>query len=144
MRDFLVLAKAVADESRLRVICALKGRELCVCQIIGLLGLAPSTVSKHMSILHQARLVDCRKDGRWSYYRLAGDDAPETVRDTLSWVATSLSASPRIRQDAKSLRRILKCDPETLCQRQHRSGRSFSSARATRAAARWPKAGRGI
>jgi len=121
MRDFLGLAKALADESRLRVLCALKGRELCVCQIIEFLGLAPSTVSKHMSMLHQARLVDSRKEGRWSYYRLAGDDAPKPVRDALAWALDSLSNSPRIRQDAKALRQILKCDPEKLCHRQHRS-----------------------
>ena len=121
MRDFLGLTKALADENRLRVLCALRDRELCVCQIIELLGLAPSTVSKHVSILHQARLVDSRKDGRWSYYRLAGDDAPEPVQDVLAWVLASLSKSPRIRQDSKSLRQILKCDPETLCQRQHKS-----------------------
>jgi len=121
MREILSLTKALADENRLRVLCALHGRELCVCQIIEFLGLAPSTVSKHMSILHQARLVDSRKEGRWSYYRLAGDDAPEPVRDALAWALASLSKSRRIRQDAKSLRQILKCDPETLCQRQHKS-----------------------
>ncbi len=120
MRETLGLTKAFADESRLRALCALRGRELCVCQLIELLGLAPSTVSKHMSLLHRARLVDSRKEGRWSYYRLAGDDAPEPVRGALAWVLASLSKSPVILQDAKSLRQILKCNPETLCQRQHR------------------------
>jgi ArsR family transcriptional regulator len=43
--------------------------ELCVCQLIKMLGLAPSTVSKHMSILRQARLVQARKEGKWMYYR---------------------------------------------------------------------------
>jgi ArsR family transcriptional regulator, arsenate/arsenite/antimonite-responsive transcriptional repressor len=46
---------------------------LCLSQIIELLGLAPSTVSKHMAILHQAGLAETRKDGRWIYYRLAGE-----------------------------------------------------------------------
>ena len=118
MRDFLGLAKALADESRLRVLCALKGRELCVCQIIEFLGLAPSTVSKHMSMLHQARLVDSRKEGRWSYYRLAGDDAPKPVRAALAWVTTSLSDSPRVIEDAQAVKRILKCEPEDLCRKQ--------------------------
>jgi len=49
----------------------LSGGELCACQIIEMLGLAPSTVSKHMSILRQAGLVETRKEGRWIYYRLA-------------------------------------------------------------------------
>lgn len=120
MRDFLRIAKSLGDGNRLRVLCALNGRELCVCQIIELLRLAPSTVSKHMSILHQARLVDSRKQGRWSYYRLAGDDAAEAVRAALTWTIASLSGASRIRQDAKSLKRILKCDPEKLCRRQAR------------------------
>ena len=56
------------------------GRELCVCQIVELLGLAPSTVSKHLAILKQARLVDSRKEGRWMFYRLADEDAPVEAR----------------------------------------------------------------
>ena len=121
MREFLSLTKALADENRLRVLCALHGRELCVCQITELLGLAPSTVSKHMSILHQARLVDSRKEGRWSYYRLAGDAAPEAVRAALTWAVAALSGAERIRQDAKALKRIIKCDPEELCRKQPRN-----------------------
>ncbi|HSW02527.1 MAG TPA: metalloregulator ArsR/SmtB family transcription factor [Sedimentisphaerales bacterium] len=67
MRDVLDLTKAMADGNRLRVLMALTGGELCVCQIVELLQLAPSTVSKHMSILRQAGLVEGRKDGRWMY-----------------------------------------------------------------------------
>lgn len=118
MREVLSLTKALADKSRLRVLCTLRDRELCVCQIIELLGLAPSTVSKHLSILHQAGLVDSRKEGRWGYYRLAGEDAPAPVRAALAWVTDSLSSSPRIGKDAQALKRILKCAPEDLCRKQ--------------------------
>jgi len=57
MRRFLRI-KALADENRIRLIVTLKGRELCVCQLIELLVLAPSAVSKHLSILKNARLID--------------------------------------------------------------------------------------
>ena len=76
MREFMSVAKALGDENRVRVLLALQGRELCVCQIIEFLGLAPSTVWKHISILKQARLVESRKEGRWMHYRLPGRDAP--------------------------------------------------------------------
>ena len=69
MLDFMAIAKALADENRVRLLLALQKQELCVCQLIELMGLAPSTVSKHMSILKQARLVEARKQGRWVYYR---------------------------------------------------------------------------
>ena len=57
MRDLLAVTKALSDENRLRIVLALHGRELCLCQIVELLGLATSTVSRHASILQQARLV---------------------------------------------------------------------------------------
>jgi ArsR family transcriptional regulator, arsenate/arsenite/antimonite-responsive transcriptional repressor len=72
MRDRLDVLKALADETRLRALCALRGGELCVCQLIALLELAPSTVSKHLSILRAARLVESRKEGRWIYSVVEG------------------------------------------------------------------------
>ena len=71
MRDLMAVLKALADENRVRALMSLRAGELCACQIIELLGLAPSTVSKHIAILKQARLVDCHKEGRWMFYRLA-------------------------------------------------------------------------
>ena len=115
MFAFMMITKALSDESRVRALLALKGHELCVCQIIELLGLAPSTVSKHMSILANARLVESRQEGRWRYYRLAGDEAPYEVREATAWTFRSLSKTPRIQQDAERLKEILKLDPEVLC-----------------------------
>ena len=87
--------KALADENRIRILGALRFHELCVCQLIELLGLAPSTVSKHLSILRNARLVDSRKQGRWMYYRLSGDDVPDLVTEALTWILSSLAESPK-------------------------------------------------
>lgn len=121
MLNFLSITKSLADESRLRIIMALDGRELCVCQITKLLGLAPSTVSKHMAILTQARLVENRKDGRWRYYRLVGSEAAPEVLDAIDWVRGHLSKADIIRQDADKLEKILALDPEVLCRLQRGS-----------------------
>ena len=118
MRDFITVVKALADENRVRALLALRERELCVCQITELLGLAPSTVSKHMSILKQARLVDSRKNGRWIYYRLANDDVPVEASEALAWVRKTLSGDPQRRKDDARLEQILKLEPEVLCRRQ--------------------------
>lgn len=120
MREILNITKALADENRLRALYALHSGELCLCQIIELLGLAPSTVSKHMAILRQARLIEGRKEGRWMYYRLAGADASPEIRRTLSWICSSLANTKKIREDARCLRRILKMDREKLCRTQNR------------------------
>ena len=109
------ITKALADENRVRALMALRGGELCVCQLIELLELAPSTVSKHLSILSQARLVIGRKDGRWIYYRLANKEAPEMVQVALDWVGNSLKKNQRIQEDEQRLEKILQTDVEMIC-----------------------------
>lgn len=153
MRSFIAITNALSDPNRVRLVMALHGRgELCVCQLIELLELAPSTVSKHLSLLYAAGLLDGRKQRRWMYYRLAGTDALDGVRAALRWTTTALANDPAVRADVDRLARILRHTPEELCKRQtaRTLGRAppaagstcSSSAPATRAAARWPRAGR--
>ena len=120
MKEFLAITKALSDASRVRALTALAGGELCVCQIIELLGLAPSTVSKHMAVLHQAGLVDTRKDGRWVYYRLPARSRP-MVRSTRRWVRQALADDTTAASDAARLRAIRKADKATLCVRYKQS-----------------------
>jgi len=114
--------KALADENRVRALLALRKGELCVCQITELFGLAPSTVSKHLSILYQAGLVESRKDGRWIYYRPSLKDAPMAVREAIAWVGRSLSANPRIVEDARPARALSGRSPvqRECCERRQR------------------------
>jgi ArsR family transcriptional regulator, arsenate/arsenite/antimonite-responsive transcriptional repressor len=121
MREFINIVKALGDENRVRALVALRDGELCVCQIIELLGLAPSTVSKHMSILKQAGLVWAEKKGRWVYYRLPGDD--ETSRlaaDAVSFVLDAVSKDPVTLKDDERLRAVLQAHPHDLCRGQGR------------------------
>lgn len=76
IETFETIAKALGDASRLRILKLLEGGEVCVCHITEVLGLAPATVSKHLSLLKAAGLVRARKDGRWVHYRLHETPAP--------------------------------------------------------------------
>jgi len=107
MRDCMTVIRALADENRVRVLMALRRGELCVCQIIAMLGLAPSTVSKHMSILKNARLVDSRKDGRWVYYRLADECCGSIENDAVRWINRCLADDPAVAADTRRLDEIL-------------------------------------
>ena len=118
MREFMNITRALADESSVRTLLALRKGELCVCQITELFGLAPSTISKHLSILFQAGLVESRKEGRWIYYRLPGKTAPVVVREALDWVEKALADKPLVLGDRKQLKKILKQAPAELCKRQ--------------------------
>lgn len=114
MREFVDLAKAMSDMGRVRILLALKGRELCVSQIAELLDLATSTVSKHMAVLRRAYLVDYRKDGSWAYYRRTSRDAPKRSRAAFRWLDSSISNQRVADEDAKRLEKILKIPLEKL------------------------------
>jgi ArsR family transcriptional regulator len=143
MREVLAITNALSDQNRVRVLQALKGGEVCVCQITEFLGLSPSTASKHLSILRAAGLVDARKEGRWMYYRLPGGNAPPHVQEALEWLQKALARDPQVKEDRKRLEGVLKEDPEEICRRQMGRSGCCSSARGTPAGARWQKAGRG-
>jgi DNA-binding transcriptional ArsR family regulator len=108
LHDVLQVAKALADESRLRVLVALGGGELCLCQVVDLLGLAPSTVSRHVKELQRCGLVERRKEGRWHYFRLAGDGAAPAAAAALSWLRHCLQGG----RDAALLHAQLCCVKE--------------------------------
>lgn len=118
LRRTLRATKALADNRRLRILMMLQAGELCVCQITETLGLAPSTVSKHLSLLAAADLVECRKDGRWAYYRLSRGANAALVKPVLAWLRQALQDDPAIGRDRKKLAAIVACDPESLCERQ--------------------------
>lgn len=115
------ITKALADENRVRTLLALREGELCVCQITELFGLAPSTISKHLSILHQAGLVESRKQGRWIYYQLPQNGTAPAARAALRWLEQSLAQEERVVEDGHKLKKILRMDPVDLCKRQCRS-----------------------
>lgn len=119
MQTALDIAKALADGNRMRVIAALLGHdELCVCQITELLGITMASVSRHMSILHKARLVQSRKEGRWVYYRLA-QSFPAQIRD---WLKGAVGDTAEIKADRLKLAAILSCDTADFC-RQRKQAR---------------------
>jgi DNA-binding transcriptional ArsR family regulator len=119
MHNLLLIARALGDLTRLRALMAVRDGELCLCQLVHLLKLAPSTVSKHMTLLVQAGLLECRKEGRWRFYRLPGPRARPVVKQALRWVESALDSEPVIADDEKKIRKTRNRHPEafTACYR---------------------------
>ncbi len=65
------LMKTLAHPMRLRILALLREGELCVCQVVEILGVATSTISEHLTELRKAGLLAERKEGRWVYYGLS-------------------------------------------------------------------------
>lgn len=77
MKDFIKVMKALSDPNRVKMVKILQHKVLCVCEIQKALGLAQSTISKHLKILEDAGLVKYSKDGLWvNYYLTDGGENP--------------------------------------------------------------------
>lgn len=105
--------KALADESRLRLINALNHSSFTVQELTQILGIGQSTVSHHLKILTQAGIVKAEKNGTWVYYRLLEKENPtagalitdhflHSLKDTLSNGLT-----PRFEADQKTIDKLL-------------------------------------
>ena len=75
--------KALADETRLKILWALEKREMCVCDLAAMLGLTESAVSHQLRLLRNLQLVTNRRDGVVLYYRLADNHVSQLIRITL-------------------------------------------------------------
>jgi len=96
------IGKAISSPVRIRALQALKGRELCVCELMELFRFAPSTMSKHMSLLADAGLVQSRREGKWTYYSLP--EKPEnSAAVALSLVDSMAKADPVVAEDMGKL-----------------------------------------
>jgi ArsR family transcriptional regulator len=69
--DLDALFKGFADPTRLRVLNALAAGELCVCDLVELLGIAQPAVSRHLAYLRRMRLVEATREWKFAHYRLA-------------------------------------------------------------------------
>ena len=69
-RNDAKLFKALSDENRLQILAQLNAEEKCACVLLEKLAISQPTLSHHMRVLVDARLVECRREGKWMYYSL--------------------------------------------------------------------------
>jgi len=115
MLDFEAALKAAGDPTRTRILKLLEQGELCVCQVQAVLGLAPSTVSKHLAILKAAGLVEDRREGKWIHYGLASASRNPHGGGILALLRGPLDREPRIVADRRRLRQVTRVPVTELC-----------------------------
>ena len=115
LENFAPVSCSIADKSRIRILKMLEPGELCVCQITAILGLAPATVSKHLSLLKTAGLLSHRKEGRWVFYRLSKHNNNKYAPTVLGLIQGILDDDPTIAEDKTRLHKVNGVPLETLC-----------------------------
>jgi ArsR family transcriptional regulator len=103
VRNSAELFKALADETRLRILNLLVRGELCVCDIMAVLDIGQSKASRHLATLRNVGLVTDRRSGVWMHYSLARPSGV-THRRILQWLAEAAAELPQAAADLKTLR----------------------------------------
>jgi ArsR family transcriptional regulator, arsenate/arsenite/antimonite-responsive transcriptional repressor len=70
MSDPVTFFRAVADETRWRIVRLVMDRALCVCELSDILGMPQSSVSSHVQIIRKAGLLESETRGKWTYFRI--------------------------------------------------------------------------
>ena len=94
--------KALSEEPRLRILALLLGGEICVCDLMAVLQLPQSTISRHLAYLRNTGWVEGRRLGAWMYYRMAEMHTPLT-RDMVELLNQRLAELPETRHDQQAL-----------------------------------------
>lgn len=113
MQTAAQLFQALADDTRLRLIGLLLAGELCVCDMVAVLGLPQSTVSRHLASLRHAGLVEGRREGVWMHYRLtAGKGLKARLVELLE---SELAGMKQVRADRRALKKLLAGKKAAAC-----------------------------
>jgi ArsR family transcriptional regulator, arsenate/arsenite/antimonite-responsive transcriptional repressor len=114
LKKLTKILKALADESRLRIVALLKERNcLCVCEITEIIGLSQPTISSHLKKLQDAEVITCSKDGLWVNYNL-DDNMEKEVKKLLESAVQILSEDEGIKSD---ILKSLDINREMICKR---------------------------
>ena len=102
------LFRAFSDRTRLRILHMLRGGELCVCHIVDVLDVPQPKASRHLAYLRKAGLVLARREGKWSYYKLAPARSKlhQTLLESLEYCRKNM---PELAEDDERLAPRRKC-----------------------------------
>ena len=98
--------KALSDPNRLRIVKMLQAKHLCVCEITEVLGLATSTVSKHLSILRDVGFISEEKDGKWVNYKINPKPSDQRISSILTSLDFWISDDQVIIEDKEKLKNV--------------------------------------
>ncbi len=103
--------KALAEESRLRILTLLMQDEMCVCEIEECLKMTQSNVSRHLTALKNSGLLDSYKKAQWTYYKI-NDAFKEENKNLWVYLEQNLTKSSNYQVDIEE---CLKCKRQDIC-----------------------------
>ena len=120
MKEMVTMMRLLSDPARLRILMVLAKKELCVCQLMGVLGISQPLVSRNLMLLSRAGFLSERRQGKLVFYSLMKGMDP-IRRKMVALLKEALEADSILAEDLRSLsdceefqKRVGRCDMKTL------------------------------
>lgn len=120
MKEFAKIMRLLSDPARLRILMVLTKKELCVCQVMGILGISQPLVSRNLALLSGAGFLGERKQGKLVFYSMKIEMDP-LRKKIVSLLKEALKSDTILAEDLRSLqdcetfqKKTGRCDMKTL------------------------------
>ena len=112
MKELVKVFKALADKNRLRILKMLQCKKMCVCELSAALGITRPSVSRHLSLMKDAGLVQDERNGQWIDYSLCTDTINEYASVIQAHLNDWINDDPAVKHDVKKIKTLHR---EELC-----------------------------
>lgn len=109
--NLIDILKALADDTRLRILSQILKSEMCVCEIEECLGLTQSNASRHLTVLKKAGVLESYKTAQWTYYKISDEFIREN-KELYDYLIRKISEVPSYESDCDVFE---KCKLKDLC-----------------------------
>ena len=116
MRELARAAKAISDETRLRILNLLLERECCVCEVMRILDISQTRASRNLNVLYDVGFLKMRRQGLWAYYSIDRSAARLHLAPLLEAVELGLQGNSIAALDKKQLKETIRLGPEHCSQ----------------------------
>ena len=114
MRDLVKAFKALSDETRLRILNLLLGRECCVCEVMQVLNISEPRASRNLSALYDAGFLKLRREGLWALYSIDREGLQEHYTSLIEAVKKALEGNETAVLDRQRLQQTRRVGPNCI------------------------------
>jgi len=114
VRELVKVLKAVADKNRLRIFKMLQHKKMCACELSAALGITRPSVSRHLSLMKDAGLVEDQRNGPWVDYSLCEEKINQYAPVIQSQLKEWINDDPNIKEIIKKTKGLSR---EDLCKK---------------------------
>ena len=118
MRNVIKAYKSLSDETRLRILNLLLGRECCVCEVMQALEISQPRASRNLRMLYEAGFLTLRKNGLWSVYSLDREGMEPYLSELVNNVSKALNSNEAVALDRKRLKEAKRVGPSRAASMQ--------------------------